>query len=237
MLEYYYHFLSGEFSVGKKSIFTSILFGALFAASFVLTKSLFDGTLMRPEATRFVHRKAGSMRSEDITESAVLRQNATPMRDLWEQAKNVRPYDVDDNLDVEGSAAGSMKASTPTRDVGEYLFFMDYPRSTLPDVTEIIYNNNIMVDAPTFTQNYGIELLYNRGKGTLTLIFNDDTLIFNLVDWEVKFNNVHVETEQFAILKGDILFIPLPLTAQMFGIKVKSNDLDRIFTIGGIDEK
>ena len=200
----------------EKKIFTSILSGALFAATFVLAKKLFSKVLLNSP-------------SEDLSVPSKVKtefthKKVTPSADICE--KKLLAEKVCDPVVIFPTKESNEKFQ-------EHLFYMDYPKSNLPNSTSIISNGVIMIDALAFTQNYDIELLFNRDKNTITLIHNDNTLIFNMITGEVKFNNSSIETEQFAIVRDDTLFIPLPLTAEMFGIKVKNNDLDRIFTIGG----
>ena len=89
----------------------------------------------------------------------------------------------------------------------------------------------IMVDSDSFTLAFQMDSIFNREKGTLTILFQDNSLIFNLYDKSVKFNNEIVVTQEHAVSYNDLLFIPLPLTAEIFGIKVKQNDKDRILQI------
>ena len=222
--------------MGKKSLLSSILSGALFAVSFVLTKGLMQKALLRdtqtPDASQ--HPKClGSFLGSSLKPGFIHRKVASTKDEIPDQTRNGEqevPFQIE-----EPARAGEkpLIQKSNLQNLTEHSFCMDYPKCSVADSTSIIHNNTIMVDAVSFTTAYGIDLLYSRDKGTLTLIFNDDTLIFNLRTREAKLNNSKIETNQSAILRDDTLFIPLPLTAEVFGIKVKNNDLDRILTIGG----
>ena len=209
-----------------KNLFSAIIFGAVSAVSFIFTKELITKKLSgfkkpvkiaKPTSPeKFILDFTGE--EKEIVEEPIEARISEP-----------EPSDFDILFKEEPIVENNFKKSA--NNMTEFSFYMDYPKCNLPNATSLIYNNMIMVDSESFTLAFQMDTIFNREKGTLTILFNDNSLIFNLYDKSAKFNNEIITTEQYAVSYNDLLFIPLPLTAEIFGIKVKQNDKDRILQI------
>lgn len=162
----------------------------------------------------------------EIEELADKRAATNEWKLFEDKANTARLYDVDGRVDVLSIG----KPSAVTKDA--QMFFIDYPKCSIAGSTSLIYNNMVMIDSGSFTRSFGMDSLYNREKLTLTILYGDNTLIYNLKNNDVKFNNEVVETDQYAVYFNDLIFIPLPFTAEIFGIGVKINQNDRIIEVG-----
>jgi len=233
-----------------EKIVSAIIIGAFSAVTFVLAKSLVTKTLSNSKKTIKVAKPFISDEKFvlDFTEEENVEQpvGARPGRPATEAAAPVEepvgddvhivPQQEESELPVEEEYISDFQIPAPIKKEEngashEFSFNIDYPKTNLPGATSLIYNGMVMVDADSFTRAFGMDSIFNREKGTLTILFNDNSLIFNLFDKSCKFNNEIVGTQSHAVLAEETLFIPLPLTAEIFGIKVKQNDRDRILQI------
>ena len=217
----------------KKSIISSIFAGAVFAISFVLAKNFISKRVLN------------SKKVDDLSTDG----QWPPLRNRKQRKEMERLDDIFDAVFEESEREhkkvtfdafdGTPRAASPTigRSMGaptnyQHTFFIDYPKSSIVGSTSLIYNNMVMIDSGSFTRSFGMDSLFNREKSTLTILYGDNTLIYNLKNGDVKFNNEAVKTDQYAVFFNDLIFIPLPFTAEIFGIGVKMNDMDRIIEIG-----
>ena len=222
----------------KKSFITSIISGAVFAISFVLAKKFISKKIINKRVSVSNNQRApmGNRRHKRVKfEDEVVFNPFVGLENLVEEAVS----EVEEASDV--SAVGTSRTPSSTVDEGvrkkssngaAQTFFIDYPKSSIAGATSLIYNNMVMIDSGSFTRSFGMDSLFNREKETLTILYGDNTLIYNMKDGSVKFNNEVVETDQYAVFFNDLIFIPLPFTAEIFGIGVEVKERDRIIEIG-----
>jgi len=232
-----------------KNLFSAIIFGAVSAVSFIFTKDFITKKLLASKKPVKIAKPASKEKfildfssDEDIVEAPIRPQAEQPIQSeaaviTVESTALDAPLTKQSDFDILFKEEEKQEPIIETTfkktasNMSEFSFYMDYPKCNLPGATSLIYNNMIMVDSDSFTLAFQMDTIFNREKGTLTILFNDNSLIFNLYDKSAKFNNEIIATEQYAVSYNDLLFIPLPLTAEVFGIKVKQNDKDRILQI------
>jgi hypothetical protein len=214
-----------------KNILSAIIFGAVSAVSFIFTKNFLTKKLSNSKKPVKIAKPASP---EKFILDFSDEEGASSQGDM----PSVSPEQSND-FEIQEEVLEYKEIETPHQipniitpsNQTEFSFCIDYPKCNLPGATSLIYNNMIMVDVESFTLAFHMDYIFNREKGTLTILFNDNSLIFSLYDKSAKFNNELIATDQYAAVYNDLLFIPLPLTAEVFGIKVKQNDRDRILQI------
>jgi len=211
-----------------KNIISAIIFGAFSAFSFVLVKEFANKKILNSKKPMKLLTKIPPAQQKFVLDFSNEEESSLRDTEVSKQSsdfnEDIKSYRSDVSRNEDNKQLNSKKLT-------EYAFNIDYPKSNLPNAASLIYNNMVMVDAESFTKAFNMDSIFNREKGTLTILFQDNSLIFNLFEKSVKFNNEIINCEEHAVSFNDMLFIPLPLTAQILGIKVKRNDKDRILLI------
>jgi len=194
----------------KKSLINSIIAGSVLAVSFVLTKTFFKKfkTVNAIKKSIRIFKKNCDAKVDNV----ILKQ------DELKQENFIKPKNSSYSL-----------SKNENSNIIEHIFDLDFPKCSIKGANPIISNDIIFIDIYTFADIFDITYVYNNEKNIIVVVYNDNTVTYNLKNNTVNGNTTSMA--ECAKIINNLPYIPVELTAKLLGFDVTFMQQDRALKI------